>query len=211
MSKFISKIVVIILSLTLVNSTFAVLLENKDYVILEKPVSTSPSSSTQVEVIEFFSYGCPYCYTLEPQINAWLSQKPDNVNFTRVAIPRKGKWVEYARLFYALEMISHQEQERMTPLIYAAIHDQGLNFGNINEIFDWAESENVDRALLEKFYNSQDVTEKLSQAVTLAQAYNLQYVPSIYIDGKYQILINSANQYQDVKDKLNEFIEILGN
>ncbi|WP_392563602.1 thiol:disulfide interchange protein DsbA/DsbL [Orbus wheelerorum] len=198
-----------VFSLILMNSAFAALVENKDYVMLEKPIEAAPTKEAPIEVVEFFSYGCPYCYMLEPQINSWLAQKPDNVIFTRIAIPRKGKWVEYARLFYALGMISKQEQERITPLIYNAIHEQKLNFNDADEIFDWAESNNIDKALLKQFYNSKDVTEKLEQAVILAHSYHLKYVPSIYINGKYQLLINSSNQYQDVKDKLNQLKQLI--
>ncbi|WP_392551916.1 thiol:disulfide interchange protein DsbA/DsbL [Orbus wheelerorum] len=198
-----------VFSLILMNSAFAALVENKDYVMLEKPIEASPTKEAPIEVVEFFSYGCPYCYMLEPQINSWLAQKPDNVIFTRIAIPRKGKWVEYARLFYALGMISKQEQERITPLTYNAIHEQRLNFNDADEIFDWAESNNIDKALLKQFYNSKDVTEKLEQSVILAHSYHLKYVPSIYINGKYQLLIHSSNQYQDVKDKLNQLKQLI--
>jgi len=207
-NRFTFKIIIVIFSLTFISSASTALVENKDYIVLENPVTMHPTNKIQVDVIEFFSYGCPYCYMLEPQISSWLVQKSDNIIFTRIAIPRKGKWVEYARLFYTLGMISKQEQERITPLVYNAIHEERLNFNDANEIFDWAESENVDRTLLEKLYNSKEVNDKLSQAIVLARSYNLQYVPSIYINGKHQLLINSSNQYNDVKDKLNQLIEM---
>lgn len=47
----------------------------------------SPAQPVQnpakVEVIEFFWYGCPHCYNLEPYVNKWLATKPKNVEFIR--------------------------------------------------------------------------------------------------------------------------------
>lgn len=211
MKKLILNVIIAIFCLVFFNASFAKLVENKDYTILEQPVVIASDDKNQINIVEFFSYGCPYCYLLEPQINAWLAQKPTNVTFTRIAIPRKDRWIEYARLFYALDMISHQEQQRITPLIYQAIHEQKIKFNNDNEIINWAVEQQVDRTVLTKFYYSQDVTDKLQQAVELAQAYQLQYVPSIYVNGKYQLIMNGSNQYQDVKDNLNQLIEMIGN
>ena len=30
----------------------------------------------KIEVIEFFWYGCPHCYSLEPYIETWLKKLP---------------------------------------------------------------------------------------------------------------------------------------
>ena len=30
------------------------------------------STADKIEVLELFWYGCPHCYTLEPEIEAWL-------------------------------------------------------------------------------------------------------------------------------------------
>lgn len=205
-----AKLLLITVLFGVSSSSFASLVENKDYVVLEGHAKEYSIYQDKIEVVEFFSYGCPYCYVVEDEISQWLADKPENVVFTRVAIPRKGKWIEYARLYYALGMISPQEQARITTLIYGAIHEQKLNFENANEIFDWAESEHVDRNLLEQYYYSNEVTEKLAQAVEMSHAYQLKYVPSIYVNNQYQLLLDSSNHYQGTKDKLNELIKMSG-
>src|SRR2546421_1621492 len=60
------------------------------------------SEPGKIEVIEFFWYGCPHCYNLEPSLNAWLKKKPADVVFKRVhAIPSEA-WGLYAYIFYTL-------------------------------------------------------------------------------------------------------------
>lgn len=211
MNKFLKKILMIFL-LSTSGLSFATFIETKDYIVLDNPVTdiTTNTDKDKIEVIEFFNYGCPYCYMLEPEMTAWLADKPDNIIVKKIAIPRKGKWVEYARLFYALEMISPQEQQRVTPLIYTAIHEQKRDFGNKANLFTWAQSQNVDSKLLEQYYNSDEVTQKLLQAVELAKMYNLQYVPSIFVNNQYQLILDSSNHYQGTKTKLNELINLVG-
>lgn len=190
--------------------SFATLVENKDYIVLENSVTDTSTEQEKIEVIEFFNYGCPYCYMMESELSDWLTDKPENVEITKIAIPRKGKWTEYARFFYALGMISPQEQKRISPLIYFAIHEQKLNFDNPDEIFSWAENHNIDRQLLEQYYYSNEVTDKMNQAIELAKDYNLKYVPAIYVNHQYQLILDSSNHYQDTKEKLNELIQMVG-
>lgn len=208
MSKFLLRVVLISFSLFVFGNATAALTENKDYILIKNQPTNHENNQGKIEVIEFFSYGCSYCYKLEPEIVSWLAEQPSNVTFKRIAIPRKGKWFAYAKFFYALGMISPTEQTRIMPLIYKAIHEQKLNLEDENELLDWAESENVDRHLLEQFYQSDDVEQQVSQALDLAKSYELQYVPTIIVNNKYQIILDSSNNYAGTKEKLKELIEL---
>ena len=44
--------------------------EGVDYVELKPPQATETSG--KVEVIEFFWYRCPHCYSLEPDLEPWV-------------------------------------------------------------------------------------------------------------------------------------------
>lgn len=175
------------------------------YQQLVEPVQTN---TDKILVVEFFSYGCPYCYILEPELVSWLQDKPENVEFQRIAIPRTGRWLEYARLYYALEMISEQEAERITALIYDAIHRDKIDFNDEQRLLNWVVEQGVERTKLTSYYYSQNTLDKMNAALELAQAYQVQYVPSIYVDGKYQLLLNSQNRYQHTKEQLNHLIGI---
>src|SRR5690606_38241297 len=81
----------------------------------QAPFATlSPPQPTEgggkIEVIEFFWYGCPHCYTLEPSVEGWLRNVPKDVAFKRVpAVPSEG-WGEMARVFYTLETMGVLDQ-----------------------------------------------------------------------------------------------------
>lgn len=58
-----------------------------------------------VEVREFFWYGCPHCYTLEPFVTNWLKTKPANVNFVRTPAAMNPVWEQNARGYYAVDLM----------------------------------------------------------------------------------------------------------
>ena len=62
--------------------------EGKDYARLKnaQPVETGK----KIEVIEFFSYGCPHCNDLEPILDAWVAKLPPDVQFRRVPVRQGG-------------------------------------------------------------------------------------------------------------------------
>src|SRR5487761_1602678 len=48
------------------------------------PAQTTGVKPGQVEVIEFYWYGCPVCFALEPYVESWEQQLPKGVVFKRV-------------------------------------------------------------------------------------------------------------------------------
>ena len=58
------------------------LVEDRDYVRIDPPQAVA--SGQRIEVIEFFWYGCPHCYALEPLIDPWMKKLQKDTVFKRV-------------------------------------------------------------------------------------------------------------------------------
>jgi len=56
--------------------------EGKEYTALANPQPTS--SGDKIEIVELFWYGCPHCYRLDPVVDQWVANKPDDVEFVRM-------------------------------------------------------------------------------------------------------------------------------
>ena len=63
------------------------------YQLLNPPQPTEGGG--KVEVIEFFWYGCPHCYSLEPNVAAWSKKTPPDVVFKRVHALPSDAWAEH--------------------------------------------------------------------------------------------------------------------
>ena len=68
---------------------------------LQEPQPTL--AAPRIEVIEFFWYGCPHCYQLEPAISKWLARPPKDVVFKRVPAVPSDAWAQMATMYYTLE------------------------------------------------------------------------------------------------------------
>ena len=51
--------------------------EGREYLRLKNPQPTE--TGKKIEVIEFFSYGCPHCADLEPEMQTWLKTLPTEI------------------------------------------------------------------------------------------------------------------------------------
>jgi len=159
------------------------LVEGKDYLRLKnsQPVETGK----KIEVIEFFSYGCPHCADLEPFLDKWLRTLPADVQFRRVPVIFQARWEGLARIYYTLDALG--VEERLSPEVFKAVHVSGLPMYEDKTFFDWAASQGLDRARVMETYNSFGVSSKYNRAKSLAQAYNIQEVPTLIVDGKFVV------------------------
>src|SRR5687768_6165072 len=73
----------------------------------------------QVEVIEFFSYGCPHCAAFAPYIHRWQKKQPPNVKVTYIPVVFHESHMNYAKAHYASQLLG--VEDKVQPLIFEAI------------------------------------------------------------------------------------------
>jgi thiol:disulfide interchange protein DsbA len=155
--------------------------EGKEYLRLKAPQPVE--TGKKIEVIEFFSYGCPHCGELEPFMQSWLKALPADVQFRRIPVMYQDRWVPLAKIYYTLEALG--EEARLSPELFVAIHSKGLSLWQDKTFFDWAASQGLDRKKVEDMYNSFAIAGKINRARAAAQTYQIQSVPMLVVDGKF--------------------------
>ena len=158
----------------------------KDYRVL---ASQGPlDQPNKIEVREFFWYGCPHCYRLDPFVTQWLKTKPADVNFVRTPAALNPVWEQSARGFYAIDMLGKTEQ--IHAALFSAIHKNPLQPRYIFSQSDQASfyaTQGIDIAKFNGFFNSFAVTGKIAQSKKLAMQYQLEGVPALVVNGKYVV------------------------
>src|SRR6266702_926885 len=127
------------LSITAVAQSGAVE-EGKEYLRLKNPQAVE--SGKKIEVIEFFSYGCPHCADLEPILDAWVAKLPPDVQFRRVPVMFQQRWEALARIYYTLDAMG--DEPRLSPEVFKAIHSANLPLYQDKAFFDWAATHGLD-------------------------------------------------------------------
>jgi len=155
--------------------------EGTEYIRLQQPQATD--SPGKVEVTEFFWYSCPHCNALEPSLESWIKKLPADVVVRRVPVRFNAGMEPQQRLYYTLEALGKVDQ--LHRMVFTAIHEQRQPLNTVNRIFDWAEKQGLDRAQFTAAYNSFGVQSKVQRATKLAEAYKIDGVPTLAINGRY--------------------------
>jgi thiol:disulfide interchange protein DsbA len=153
----------------------------KDFQLINPPQPTD--SGNKVEVIEFFSYACPHCHSLQPSLAAWLKRKPADVEFRRIPAVFQDNWIPFARIFYTLDAMGLVD--KLHHDVFAAIHDQRVHLQEPKVLFDWVASKGVDRQKFIDTYNSFSVQSRTQRATDVTRRYNVPFTPAIVVDGRY--------------------------
>jgi len=155
--------------------------EGKEYLRLKNPQPVE--TGKKIEVIEFFSYGCPHCADLEPILQGWIKTMPADVQLRRIPVMYQERWIPLAKVYYTLEALG--EDKRLSPEVFSALHSRGMSLWQDKTFFDWAATQGIDRKKVEDMYNSFAISGKINRARQAAEAYQIQSVPSFVVDGKY--------------------------
>ncbi|MBB1518653.1 thiol:disulfide interchange protein DsbA/DsbL [Aquipseudomonas guryensis] len=158
------------------------------YVQLQKAVPVSQPG--KIEVVELFWYGCPHCYQLEPALNAWAEKLPADVNFIRVPALFGRTWDIHGQLFITLDLM--KVEQRVHKAVFDAIHKQGKELKDPEEMADFLAEQGVDRDSFLNTYNSFAVKGQMAKAKQLAKAYQITGVPVLIVNGKYRFDVRSA-------------------
>jgi protein dithiol oxidoreductase (disulfide-forming) len=155
--------------------------EGKDYQRLGSPLP-APSNG-KIEVYDFFSYACPHCNAFGPTLDAWTKKLPADVVMHHIPVPFLINAENFQRLYFSLEAMGLVDA--LHRKVFAAVHVDRLTFEKPAEIAAFMTKNGVDSAKFMEVFNSFSVQTKARQATQLTQAYRLDGVPSIGIQGRY--------------------------
>lgn len=172
------------------------------YIEINPPQPTEAQG--KVEVIEFFWYGCPHCYALEPVLNPWIKKLPKEASFRRVPAIFNEQWGVAARVFYTLEAIN--EESRMHSPLFDAIHKENLRITDESAMAAWLAKKGVDVQKYKAAYRSFGVETKLKRALQMTQAYRIDGVPALAIQGRYVLSASMINDRQELLNATDQVI-----
>jgi thiol:disulfide interchange protein DsbA len=171
----------------------------KDYTPVVPAQPTEDAA--KIEVLEFFSYGCPHCSDLYPLLSQWVAKQPGDVVVRKVPITfGRAAWANAARLYYALEATG--DLARLDGEVFKAIHGERVNLFEESAIKEWVAKKGVDQKKFADAFSSFGVMSKVKRGDQLAQAYKIQGVPALAVDGKYLVGGKDFNEALAITDKL---------
>lgn len=174
-------------------------LAQNDFVAVQPPQPTD--NPAKIEVLEFFSYGCPHCADLNGPFTAWEAKVPGDVVVRRVPVSfGRAAWANLARLYYALEATG--DLAKLNGDVFKALHAERINLFDEKSITEWLAKKGVNTVKFAEAFNSFSIQSKVKRGDQLAQAYRIQGVPAIAIDGKYMLEAREPKEMFAAADRL---------
>lgn len=179
------------------------LAEGQSYLRLKNPQPVDTGKN--IEVLYFFSYGCPHCRDFDPVLQPWLKSLPADVEFRRIPVDfGREQWANLGKTLYTLEALG--AEKTLTSEVFAAVHDKKLPLWDEKAFFDWAAARGLDRKKVEDTYKSFGVSSKLNRARQLAKNYNVQSVPVVFVDGKFQVSADKVGSHAAMPGAMDQLI-----
>lgn len=167
---------------------------------LINPIQPTDDPS-KVEVVEFFSYGCPHCADFNPLLNLWAAKLPADVVLKKVPVSfGRAAWANAAKLYYALEVTG--DLKRLEGDVFKAIHQERTNLFDEKTINSWVAARGVNGKKFSEAFGSFGVMSKLRRGDQMAQAFKIEGVPALAVDGKFLIAAMGFEQQLATADKL---------
>ncbi len=168
-------------------------IEGTHYVRLAQPAAVSAPAG-KIEVVEFFSYGCPHCFALEPLLEDWVKRLPADVAFRRAPVGFNASFAAYQTLYFGLEAMG--KLDLVHKRVFNAIHVQRQRLDREADQVAFLNANGVDGAAFAKLSKEFHVATKSTQARKLSEAYKIDGVPALGIHGRFYTAGSLAGDHQ---------------
>ncbi len=191
----------------------------RNYFAVE-PVQHTNVPAGKVEVTEVFSYACPACNQFNPYIQQLRRTLPANavLDFLPAAFNPAEDWVVFERAFFTAQVLGLVD--RTHDAIYDAVWKSGeLSVSDptthklrspLPAIEDVAKAYNrLTGVPVEKFVataNSFTVAVKMKSADALVLAYHVDRTPTLIVNGKYRLNVESAGGAEQLIQLVNYLV-----
>ncbi|MBI4356759.1 MAG: thiol:disulfide interchange protein DsbA/DsbL [Gammaproteobacteria bacterium] len=160
------------------------------YVTLNLP--SVNSSSSPIDVLEFFWYGCPHCYEIEknPVFMSWLKKNSKRIHFQRVptSLGRKEGEV-HARLYYVVESLFPTSSESIHRSIFDALHSPGKGrrlLVSEPDMTSFFQEKGISPKNFKEIWDSYGIEIEVNKASVLAEKrYKITGVPTFVVGGRH--------------------------
>ena len=160
----------------------------REYV--ELPPYLADGGDNRIEVIEFFWYGCPHCFKVEPQVKAWAAKLPPDVRFIRLPARFDPPVDFHARIFMALEVMGKGPD--IHNMVFRIFQDEGRFINDFEALPGLAKDLKIDPQAFVSTFTSPAVQARMEALDKLMAAYGLPGVPAMVVAGKYRFDIGTA-------------------
>ena len=161
--------------------------------------------SKDIIIYEFFWYGCPHCYNLEPTMDRIEADLEKDTKVVKLPVALRDSWIPHAKLYYALKQMDKIDQ--VHNLIFEEIHLEDNRLNTEQQMIDFLGKHGIDTKKFIEKYNSFGTEARIKKASNLAKKYQIDSVPTIIINGKFLTSGSYVSSYDELYSVVNLLVE----
>ena len=163
------------------------------------------SESKDIIIYEFFWYGCPHCFNLEPTIDRIEADLDTDTKIVKVPVALRDSWMPHARLYYTLSKMN--EIDDLHNLIFEEIHIENNRLDTEEAMIEFLSKSEINTEIFSEKYNSYGTEARVKKASNLARKYQIDSVPTLVVNGKYLTSGSFVSSYDELYSVVNFLVE----
>lgn len=172
------------------------------YTVLQKPINVS--TGDKIEVAELFWYGCGHCFALEPHVEKWKENMPENAEFVKVPAIFSKRWEFHGKAYYTMEALG--VLDKANEAFFHQIHIQNKPINTMPQLVDFLAKFDLGEEEVSKAFNSFAVDTKFRNANKITRMSTASGVPAVLVDGKYHTSVSLAGGATELFEVVNQLV-----
>lgn len=146
--------------------------KNSEFVFYEK-------ENINYEILYFFSYGCPHCYSFKEYMNEWQKNKKEDVNIHYIPVTFQTGWENLAKGYLIAKELNLNNFDET---IFNYIHKDRQPIKDIIELRDFfIENYNIDSSVFNSIYNSIEMNIEIEKLNSITDNFDIMGTPSLLL------------------------------
>jgi len=163
------------------------------------------TESDKIIVYEFFWYGCPHCYNIEPTIDKIEANLDKDTILVKIPVALRNSWLNHAKAFYVLQQM--KLDDNLHEPIFHEIHINGNRLDTKDKLSNFVSDQGYDGESFAKIFDSFGTEIRVNKASRLAKQYQIDSVPTLIVNGKYSTSGSFVSSYDELYNVVNLLID----
>ncbi|MFI4938267.1 MAG: thiol:disulfide interchange protein DsbA/DsbL [Candidatus Berkiellales bacterium] len=138
-------------------------------------------ANDKVQVLEFFSYGCNWCYKLDPIVSKWSKTLPQDVAFQRVPVEFQPSWRNLTKAYYVA--VDLKALDKVHDSFFEAVQSERITNTDKATLRQFFAARGIKPEDFDQGFDSFDVNRKQKWANAISRAYRITAVPTLLVQG----------------------------
>ena len=159
----------------------------------------------QIVIYEFFWYGCPHCFNLEPTMNQIEADLGKDTILVKVPVSLRDSWQNHAKAYFTLKQMNLDDD--LHTKLFEEIHINSQRLDTKDSLSQFVSNNGFNSKKFEELFDSFGTEIRMNKASRLAREYQINSVPTLVINGKYMTSGSYVSSYDELVDVVNLLIE----